>query len=338
MTQQYSQPSFRKSLFPFTVTPNFRQAGTSQQTSGLFGAPNQTDTRITSGNTSQQSVTQGTLHDSVAGTPLTNSSTSPYNFTRQSISKPLALGISPKVKSQIWSNEYVDLGSSIDTKFSKQPYTIVEPHGGGFALEKRNPLTYQFDSVSHWLSTFHVFVGIYSEKYPHEIGSLMKYAHTIQNLARPSCDIAVFMYDKTFRQWRETAWVYLPWDQVNSELYNDAMHLGLQIKLNLSGKLLSTKTMPKTFQRPPFPNKTLNEGGSKKHSYCYSFNNNKGKCERGQNCQYPHVCGKCGGAHFRQICPKERRAEFSQSQFSAGNELPKTTTKQVGTFNKQIRQ
>jgi hypothetical protein len=50
------------------------------------------------------------------------------------------------------------------------------------------------------------------------------------------------MHDKTFRQWRETAWVYLPWDQVNSELYNDAMHLGLQIKLNQNGKLLSTKT------------------------------------------------------------------------------------------------
>jgi hypothetical protein len=55
-----------------------------------------------------------------------------------------------------------------------------------------------------------IVVGIYCEKYPHEIGPLMKYAHTIQNLARPSCDIAAFMYNKTFRQWRETAWVYLP--------------------------------------------------------------------------------------------------------------------------------
>jgi hypothetical protein len=85
----------------------------------------------------------------------------------------------------------------------------------------------------------------------------MKYAHTIQNLARRSCDIAAFMYDKTLRQRRETALVCLPWDQVNSELYGDAMHLGLQIKLNLNGKLLSTKTMPKAFQRPPFPNITI---------------------------------------------------------------------------------
>ena len=36
MTQQYSQPSFRESLFPFTVTPNCTQAGTSQQASGLL--------------------------------------------------------------------------------------------------------------------------------------------------------------------------------------------------------------------------------------------------------------------------------------------------------------
>ena len=214
---------------------------------------------------------------------------------------------------------------------------MVEPPGGGFALEKRNPPTYRFESVAHWLSAFHVFVGIYSEKYPHEIGSLMKYAHTIQNLARRSCDIAAFMYDKTFRQWRETARVYLPWNQVNSELYNDAMHLELQIKLNLNGKLLSTKTMPKTFQRRPFQPKPLMKGVTK-NTHTASFNNNKGKCERGQNCQYPHVCEKCGGAHFRQICPKERRAEFSQSQISAGKQLLNTNTKQVGTFNKQTRQ
>ena len=157
---------------------------------------------------------------------------------------------------------------------------MVEPPGGGFALEKRNPPTYRFDSVAHWLSAFHVFVGIYCEKYPHEIGSLMKYVHTIQNLARRSCDIAALMHDKTLRQRWETALVYLPWDKVNSELYSDAMHLGLQIKLNLNGKLLSTKTMPKTFQRP----KPLMKGVTK-NTHTASFNNNKGKCERGHNCQ-----------------------------------------------------
>jgi len=131
----------------------------------------------------------------------------------------------------------------------------------------------------------------------------MKYAHTMQNLARRSCDLVAFVYDQTFRRWRETVWVHLPWDQVNSELHNDAMHLGLQVKLNQNGK--SNKRGTKTFLKLPFPIRPSNEGGNKtKHAYCYSFNNNKGKCERGQNCLFPHVCENCGGPHHRQICPK----------------------------------
>jgi hypothetical protein len=86
----------------------------------------------------------------------------------------------------------------------------------------------------------------------------MKYAHTIQNLARRSCDLVAFIYDQTFRRWRETVWVYLPWDQVNSELHNDAMHLGLQVKLNQNGK--SNKHGTKTFPKLPFPIRPSNEG------------------------------------------------------------------------------
>jgi hypothetical protein len=86
---------------------------------------------------------------------------------------------------------------------------MVEPPEGGVALEKQNTPAYRFVSVAHWLSAFHICVSIYCAKYPHEVGPLMKYAHTIQNLARRSCDLAVFIYDQTFRRWRETAWVHL---------------------------------------------------------------------------------------------------------------------------------
>jgi len=138
---------------------------------------------------------------------------------------------------------------------------MVEPPEGGVTLEKQNPPAYRFESVAHWLSAFHIFVRIYCEKFPHEVGPLMKYAHRIQNLARRSCDLAAFIYDQTFRRWRETAWVHLPWDQINSELHNDVMHLGLQIKLNQNGK--SNKHGPKTFPKLPFPNRPPNEGGNK---------------------------------------------------------------------------
>jgi hypothetical protein len=62
------------------------------------------------------------------------------------------------------------------------------------AWEKQQPPTYGFENISHWLSAFHIFVSIYSEKYPKETGSLMKYADIIQNLARRSCDVAAYIY------------------------------------------------------------------------------------------------------------------------------------------------
>ena len=65
------------------------------------------------------------------------------------------------------------------------------------AWEKQQPPTYRFENISHWLSAFHIFVSIYSEKYLKETGSLMKYADIIQNLARRSCDVAAYIYDRT---------------------------------------------------------------------------------------------------------------------------------------------
>jgi hypothetical protein len=41
---------------------------------------------------------------------------------------------------------------------------------GGMAWEKQQPPTYRFENISHWLSAFHIFVSIYSEKYPKETG------------------------------------------------------------------------------------------------------------------------------------------------------------------------
>jgi hypothetical protein len=45
------------------------------------------------------------------------------------------------------------------------------------SLEKQPPSTFRFESIAHWLSAFHIFVSIYTEKFPNEAGALMKYAH-----------------------------------------------------------------------------------------------------------------------------------------------------------------
>ena len=38
-------------------------------------------------------------------------------------------------------------------------------------------------SIESWLSSFHIFVGIYTKRFPHEAPALMKYCKTIQDLA-----------------------------------------------------------------------------------------------------------------------------------------------------------
>ena len=179
------------------------------------------------------SMTNETLYDFL-NTTCTYSS-SMLNFSRPSIAKSLALGVDPKIKAKIWVHEYVDLGTLLNSKFPQARFTMVEPYEGGMAWEKQKSLTYLFDSVAHWLSAFHIFVNIYCEKYPHEACSLMKYANTIQVLARRSCAVATFVY-RNFRMWRERDYVNLPWDLVHSELHGDAIALGLKIKLEAMQK------------------------------------------------------------------------------------------------------
>jgi hypothetical protein len=105
---------------------------------------------------------------------------------------------------------------------------------------ENNLLSCQLSVNQHWLSAFHIFVSIYSEKYPKETGSLMKYADIIQTLARRSCDVAAYIYDRTCREWREHHYERLPWDQVNNELYSEAMSLSLKVKFdNLSKNIKS---------------------------------------------------------------------------------------------------
>ena len=81
-----------------------------------------------------------------------------------------------KLTTKIWAREYIDLGCLLNKKQSKVKFQPTETSEGGMAWEKQQPPTYRFENISHWLSAFHIFVSIYSEKYPKETGSLMKYA------------------------------------------------------------------------------------------------------------------------------------------------------------------
>ena len=58
--------------------------------------------------------------------------------------------------------------------------------------------------------------------------------------------------------------------QVNNELYSEVMSLSLKVKFD---------NLSKNIKSFPFPVSGAPQRSSKK--YCYSFNNNDGRCERG---------------------------------------------------------
>ena len=99
-SQQTTESDLHSHSTSFTVPSNDIQVPSTniQQTHsplGLFHQP-----VFASGSALHPTPAQGTLHDIFSGTCVTN--TNPYNYSRQSISKPLTLGISPKIKAQIW--------------------------------------------------------------------------------------------------------------------------------------------------------------------------------------------------------------------------------------------
>lgn len=62
----------------------------------------------------------------------------------------------------------------------------------------------------------------------------MKYAATIANMANKAGIESTFPYDQENKQWREVDPLHLSWDEVNEELFNEALAMELIGKTNAS--------------------------------------------------------------------------------------------------------
>ncbi|CAC5422739.1 unnamed protein product [Mytilus coruscus] len=132
-----------------------------------------------------------------------NSSTGTFStdLGGQGLSHPLALGVDPKLKADIWSNKFANLEDLLKSKS-----TVVEY----IPVEKDDSLTFVKivvirQKLSFWHSDkrpLHLW-GNFFEKYPNESPQLMKYAITIANLAEKAGVEAAFSYDQAYRQWRK---------------------------------------------------------------------------------------------------------------------------------------
>lgn len=156
--------------------------------------------------------------------------------------------------------------------------------------------TAKIKTLSQWTEAFHVFVAIYCQKHPEDVGHLMTYAQIVQGIAKSCGDEAAIDYDEKFRQWRQVAPQACPWNLKNMELFQDAMITSLDNKLK--------------FKKQPF---RTNSG---KQKYCFSFNN-KGSCNKANSCTYAHICQYCAGRHSRLQCSRNLSSLSNISQLKS---------------------
>ena len=207
--------------------------------------------------------------------------------------KPLDLGIDPKNIAKIVNNEYLNFGTLIPKSQrvtlddDNDQFRYTQDDKGQLILTKSSKCT-PITSIRLWYDAFHVFVGIYCKKHPDDITDLMSYSLIISHLAKECGDNAALAYDDQFRRWREKDIPGCPWAKKNGELYHEAIVSAVNTKLKPSG---SFRPQQKNAQRK---------------YYCYSYNNNDGKCVRGKTCKMPHLCQFCFGPHPRNKCPTPR--------------------------------
>jgi hypothetical protein len=126
------------------------------------------------------------------------------------------------------------------------------------------------------MSAFRIFVGVYTQKYPHESPALMKYGHIVQDLADRGHNWR--FYDENFRFLRQKERSAVPWANVHWKLW-----LRSQYPTNRSvgpGQCAVANTTKLPFLSIP-------------RGHCFRFH----KGEECSGCEFKHTCFKCAGSH-----------------------------------------
>jgi hypothetical protein len=129
---------------------------------------------------------------------------------------PLDARVPDKIKEKIWREEFVDFGVLLSNPDPTARYEInVRPSDAGrpasLVLEQTAKSSKQIKNINDWLSAFHIFVSIYTQRYAHETPALMKYCQLVQDLA--ARDHNWFYYDENFRFFAsQVPWATVHWN------------------------------------------------------------------------------------------------------------------------------
>ena len=199
-----------------------------------------------------------------------------------SSSLPIDSRISAKLREKNCNEEYVDFAILLSNPVHDKYQISFQNSGAGvpasLCLEPVSKPK-KILNIEAWQQAFYIFVGIYSQKHPHEAPALMKYGQTIRDLAARGQNW--LFYDENFRYLRQTQIGHLPWG---------AIHGGLWLRSQYAPKAtpsVQNKGSPKS-RLPSIPS-----------GFCFKFHHGQfcpGKCG------FHHTCFKCKGPHRHTQC------------------------------------
>lgn len=198
----------------------------------------------------------------------------------------------------IWNNEFIDFHALLSSSVIEDSYQVTistsdKDKVASLCLEPLAKAKKQF-SIETWLSSFHIFVRIYTSRCPHEAPALVKYGEVVQDLAARSGNWR--FYDENFRFLRQTQPASFPWGVIHWELWMRALQsFEKQTHIPSQGR-----------------SKSQDQGTPK--GYCFKFHRDV-DCAAG--CAFKHLCYKREGPH-----PVIRCNFRGQSRTSANHPLP----------------
>ena len=163
--------------------------------------------------------------------------------------------------------------------------------------------TNKVDGWVMWNKALHIFIEIYSLKFPSKCINLVQYSGILNNLAGKFPFAQVYNYDKDFCQQMEQQPEML-WHQIDQQLWSTSLH-GIntinqsQHQQQCTGGSQNRQQQFRKKQEWPF-------------RHC--FDHSRGNCTR-QSCSFPHICGYCGSPnHTTYNCPTcQEQQQYSSS-------------------------
>lgn len=210
-------------------------------------------------------------------------------FPFHSVCTDMTMHISQKIKLQIWTGEYIELGILLQKEPLPQSQYIKITNGNLVVANAVNK--HEIKSISSWTDAFLLYIQVVIMKNPELATELIQYLHTIR-LAAKRHSYGWIYYDKAFRQ-KKAKVFNMKWSSVDGELW----------LLTMTG---NSNISPQT---QPF-----------KHNVCYPFNI-KGFCSK-LGCAYQHVCKNCRGPHSAILCGT--RTTAPRAQYHLNNFRPRS--------------